>query len=41
VLVLLAAIFRVVPDSPVPPPLGASDPLRFERAAGMADASHD
>jgi hypothetical protein len=25
----------------VPPPLGASDPLRFERAARMADASHD
>ena len=38
VLVLLAAIFRVVPDSPVPAPLEPSDPRRFERT--MADASH-
>jgi MFS family permease len=30
VLVLLAAIFRVVPDSPAPEPLEPSDALRFE-----------
>jgi predicted MFS family arabinose efflux permease len=39
-LVLLAAIFRVVPDSPAPEPLEPSDALLFEPSArGMADAS--
>lgn len=39
-LVLLAAVFRAVPDNPVPVALEAPDGPRFERGApGMADAS--
>jgi MFS family permease len=41
VLVLLAAIFRVVPDHPVAVPPAPGDTPRFERGTpGMADASH-
>jgi MFS family permease len=39
-LVLLAAIFRVVPHQPAPVPLEAAEGPRFERGTpGMADAS--